>query len=67
MAEIPLTSMKKVVRKTGAQRVTVGGKTKLRDILESYANDVASRAITYANHAGRTTVRCEDIALALVA
>lgn len=64
MAELPLSSVGRVMKRAGAYRVSTGGKESLRDVLEEYASKVASKAVTLAEHAGRKTVRAEDITLA---
>lgn len=61
---LPLASVDKLIRKAGAHRVSEGAAKELALHLEETAIEVAREAITLANHAGRKTVKAEDIALA---
>ena len=64
MVELPLSSMGRVIKKAGASRASIEGKESLREALEAYASKLASRAVVLADHAGRKTVKAEDITLA---
>ena len=57
-------SVDKLIRKAGAHRVSVTASKELASHLEEAAIEVAREAITLANHAGRKTVKAEDISLA---
>lgn len=61
---LPLASVDKLIRKAGAHRVSEGAAKELSVHLEEIAVDVARESITLANHAGRKTVKAEDIDLA---
>jgi histone H3/H4 len=61
---LPLASVDKLIRKAGAHRVSEGAAKELGARLEETAVEVAREAITLANHAGRKTVKAEDIKLA---
>ena len=61
---LPLAAMEKILKRAGAPRVGEDAKAKLRDSLEEYAMRVAKSAASYATHAGRKTVKAEDIKLA---
>ena len=61
---LPLASVDKLIRKAGAHRVSEGASKELSTHLEETAKAVAREAITLANHAGRKTVKAEDIKLA---
>jgi histone H3/H4 len=61
---LPLASVDKLIRKAGAHRVSEGAAKELAIHLEETAVTVAREAITLANHAGRKTVKREDIKLA---
>jgi histone H3/H4 len=61
---LPLASVDKLIRKAGAHRVSEGAAKELAARLEETAVEVAREAITLAYHAGRKTVKAEDIKLA---
>jgi histone H3/H4 len=54
-----------LVRKAGAERVSAEAVEKLREVLEDYAISVAKKAVDIAKHAGRKTVKVDDIKLAV--
>ncbi len=61
---LQLASMDQLLRKGGALRVSVTAKKALRDLLEHYALSIVNKAVLFAKHAGRTTVKGEDVLLA---
>ncbi|MBR9703082.1 histone family protein [Candidatus Woesearchaeota archaeon] len=61
---LPLAAMEKILKRAGADRVGEDAKAQLRDMLEAYAMKVGEQASSYAKHAGRKTVKAEDISLA---
>lgn len=61
---LPLAAMEKILKRAGADRVGEDAKAQLRDMLEDYAMKVAGAAASYSKHAGRKTVKAEDIQLA---
>jgi histone H3/H4 len=62
--DIPLAAMERLLKKAGAERVSEDAKAALRDSLEEFALRIGQDAIRYSNHAGRKTVKAEDIKLA---
>ena len=61
---IPLAAMEKILKKSGANRVADSAKIMLRDVLEGIAEDISTQATKLASHAGRKTIKSEDIKLA---
>lgn len=62
---LPLAAMEKILKKCGAERVSDKAKMALKGIVEEQAEEIAVRAIRYAVHAGRKTVKAGDIKLAV--
>ena len=62
---LPLAAMEKIMKKNGAARVSADAKEALRDALEDQGRRIAERANQIAKHAGRTTIKAEDIKLAI--
>ena len=62
---MPLAAMESIMLKAGASRVSEDAKDELKKIIEEYGQKIAERAIVYARHAGRKTIKIEDISLAV--
>jgi histone H3/H4 len=62
--QLPLASVDKLIRKAGAYRVSKDAAEELGSYLEDVATQVAQEAITLTEHAGRKTVKTEDVKLA---
>ena len=62
---VALAAMEKLLRDAGAQRVSEDAKQALKEALEAYASRLGSDASKYATHAGRKTIKAEDVRLAL--
>jgi len=61
---IPLASMEKIMKKVGANRISEGAKEELKTIIEENIKKITEKAIKLAIHAGRKTIKTEDIKLA---
>ncbi len=64
MSEIPLAPIERVLRKVNIDRVGEDAVVELRDMIEEYALQVGERAAKLAKHAGRVTLKADDIKLA---
>lgn len=62
---IPLASMERIMVSAGAERVSEDAKAALQRICEELAKKYGERAAKYAEHAGRKTVKDEDVKLAV--
>ena len=61
---IPLAAMEKIIKKAGAERVSEDAKAALKEVLEDFAHKIAVNAAKFASHAGRKTIKANDIKLA---
>ncbi len=61
---LPLAAMEKILKQSGAERVSDKAKAALKAVIEDEAEKIASQAVKFANHAGRKTVKAGDIKLA---
>jgi len=62
---LPLAPVERVIRKAGAERVSEDAGIELAKVLEDYGIEISREAIILAKHAKRTTVKEEDIRLAV--
>ncbi|MHC1567372.1 MAG: histone family protein [Candidatus Syntropharchaeia archaeon] len=65
MAELPIAPISRIVRNAGAERVSEDASVALVKILEEYGTKISKEAVELAKHAGRKTVKREDIELAV--
>ncbi|HEY9387720.1 MAG TPA: histone [Nitrososphaeraceae archaeon] len=63
-AELGLAAMYRIIKKSGAERVSDEGAYELRKVLEEIATRIAEQAVDLSVHAGRKTIKSEDIRLA---
>jgi histone H3/H4 len=65
MAELPIAPIKRILKEAGAQRVSDDAAAQLAKVLEEYGEQISEDANRLAKHAGRKTVKAEDIELAV--
>jgi len=63
-SELGLSAMYRILKKSGAERVSDESAGELRRIIEDIAIDIAKDAVDMTKHAGRKTVKSEDVKLA---
>ena len=63
-SEFGLAAVYRVIKKSGAERVSDEASEELRRVVEEIATQVSKQAIELSLHAGRHTVKASDIRLA---
>ena len=63
-SEFGLSVMYRILKKAGAERVSDESANELRRILEEIGVSIAKNAVEMSIHAGRKTIKSEDIRLA---
>ena len=62
--EIAVAPMHRLCKKAGAERVSDAASKELAKALEEIGVKIAKEALDYAMHAGRKTIKTEDIEIA---
>jgi len=62
--ELGLAGMYRIIKKSGGERVSEEAADQLRRILEEIAIKISDQAVDLSIHAGRKTIKAEDIQLA---
>ena len=63
-SELGLSAMYRILKKAGAERVSDESADELRRVIEDVADNIAKNAVDMASHAGRKTIKGEDVKLA---
>ncbi len=63
-SELGLSAMYRILKKAGAERVSDESADELRRVIEGVATSIAKSAVDMTSHAGRKTVKAEDVKLA---
>ena len=62
--ELAVAPMHRICKKAGADRVSEAAAKELARVLDEIGVRIAKEAIDYAMHAGRKTVKAEDVEIA---
>ncbi len=63
-ADLPLATVERLIKKSGAERVSESAARELALVLQERAAVISAKAVKLAKHAGRVTVTEEDIKMA---
>jgi histone H3/H4 len=64
MTELPKAAIVRIAKKAGAERVGEDAADALVKVAEAYIADLSKKAAGFAAHAGRKTIKAEDVKLA---
>ncbi|MGV8108905.1 histone family protein [Methanospirillum sp.] len=64
MADLPIAAVVRVAKNAGAERVGSDGSEELVKMTEDYLGKLVKEAVKLAGHAGRKTLKAEDIEMA---
>ena len=63
-SDLGVSAMYRILKKAGAERVSDESADELRKVLENIGTEIAKNAVDMSKHAGRKTVKAEDVKLA---
>jgi len=61
---LPLAAIERIVRRAGVRRISMDAVKEIEKTVSELGNDVALESANMAKHAGRRTIKKEDILLA---
>ena len=64
MADLPIAAVARIAKKNGAERVGSDASEALVKLTEDYLGKLVKEAVKLAEHAGRKTIKEEDIEMA---
>ena len=64
MTELSLAAVERIIKKSGAERVSADTCETLAELMEEYGAFLAKEAKKMSDHAGRKTIRGSDIRMA---
>lgn len=64
MSDLPVATINRIVKKHGVERIGGDATAKLVELTEAYIAKISTDAKKLADHAGRKTLKADDIALA---
>jgi len=64
MPELPISSVERLLKNAGAERIGEDAAAELRELAEEKALKISKKALALAKRVGRKTVKAEDVKLA---
>jgi len=64
MNDLPIAPIDRLIRKSGAERVSEDASEAMSKVIVEFVQDLSAQAYKLAKHAGRKTITAEDIQFA---